>query len=47
MRDFQLALDECDLANLGYRGPKYTWSNFREGDEFTKERLDKGVANNE
>ena len=47
MRDFQLALEDCDLVDLGYRGLKYTWSNCREGYEFTKERLDRGVANSE
>ena len=47
MRDFQLALEEFNLVDQGYWGPKYTWSNYREGYEFTKERLDRGVANNE
>ena len=47
MRDFHLEQEDCDLADLGYRGPKYTWSNYREGHAFTKERLDRGVANSE
>lgn len=32
---------------MGYKGPKYTWSNCREGEAYTKERLDRGVANQE
>lgn len=35
----------CDLLDLGYRGPKYTWNNGREGADFTMERLDRMVAN--
>ena len=45
MEAFQKALEDCDLADLGYHGPKYTWSNCREGGDFTKERLDRVVAN--
>jgi hypothetical protein len=45
MNAFHHVLDKCQLADLGYRGAKYTWCNFREGKEFIKERLDKGVAN--
>ena len=30
---------------MGYKGPKFTWSNCREGGEFIKERLDRVVAN--
>jgi hypothetical protein len=45
MKEFQKALEHCELSNLGYRGPKFTWSNCREGDEFIKEHLDRGIAN--
>ncbi|XP_059431636.1 uncharacterized protein LOC132165159 [Corylus avellana] len=45
MRLFQVALEDCELSDLGFRGPKYTWSNCRDGSEFIKERLDRGVAN--
>lgn len=45
LRDFQLALGNCDLSDLGYKGPKYTWSNCRDSQTFIKERLDRGVAN--
>jgi hypothetical protein len=30
---------------LGFNGPKYTWNNGREGSAFTKEWLDRAVAN--
>ena len=33
------------LADLGFRGPKYTCSNCQEGRAFIKEGLDRGVAN--
>jgi hypothetical protein len=45
MRRFQLALEECELSDLGFRGPKYTWSNCRESWEYIKECIDRGVAN--
>ncbi|XP_059451054.1 uncharacterized protein LOC132181841 [Corylus avellana] len=47
MWDFQQALEECDLTDLGFLGPKYTWNNGREEEDFIKERLDRGVANHE
>jgi hypothetical protein len=45
MRNFQDALTTCELSDLGFRGPKYTWSNCQEGQNLIKERLDRGVAN--
>lgn len=45
MKEFQQALEDCDLTDFGFYGPKYTWSNCREGVDFIKERLDRGVAN--
>lgn len=45
MEDFRLALEECGLSDLGYRGYKYTWSNNKEGESFTKERLDRVFGN--
>ncbi|XP_059457696.1 uncharacterized protein LOC132187382 [Corylus avellana] len=47
MNDFQNALETCVLHDIGYRGPKYTWTNGREGIDFTQERLDRVVANQE
>jgi hypothetical protein len=42
---FQRALEVCKLCDLGFSGPKYTWTNGRSGGAFTKERLDCGLAN--
>jgi ribonuclease HI len=47
MQEFHQTLEECELNDLGYRGPKFTWSNCREGGDYIKERLDRGVANQE
>jgi hypothetical protein len=45
MEEFQKTLEECELTDLGFYGPKYTWRNYREMEDFIKERLDRGVAN--
>lgn len=45
MEAFQKTLEDCSLSDLGYRGPKYTWINCRDENQFTKERLDRVVAN--
>ena len=47
MDDFQRALEDCQLCDLGFKDPKFTWNNGREGEAFTKERLDKAFANAE
>ena len=31
MAAFQKTLEECDLTDLGFIGPKFTWSNCQEG----------------
>ncbi|XP_042952211.1 uncharacterized protein LOC122289292 [Carya illinoinensis] len=45
MREFWHALDENCLFDLGWKGCKFTWSNKHEDQTFTKERLDRAVAN--
>jgi hypothetical protein len=47
MENFQMALEESGLSELGYTGPKFTWNNGQEGADFIKERLDRVVANKE
>jgi hypothetical protein len=42
---FQSALEFCELTYLDYKGPKYTWTNCRDGKNFIKEKLDRGMAN--
>ncbi|XP_038718208.1 uncharacterized protein LOC120011213 [Tripterygium wilfordii] len=45
MDDFNNALADCNLLDLGFRGNKYTWSNRRGCPEsFIKERLDRSLA---
>jgi hypothetical protein len=47
MRAFKEALEDGGLADLGFSGPKFTWCNGRSGEEFTRERLDRALANKE
>jgi hypothetical protein len=47
MEEFKNALDDSQLSELGFRGPKFTWNNGRTGNGFTNERLDPAVANME
>lgn len=47
MEDFQDALEDCRLHDLGFKGPKYTWNNGRPRRDYTVERLDRAVANME
>lgn len=44
MLAFRKALEDSQLMDLGFRGPKYTWCNGRSGGEYTKERLDRALA---
>ncbi|XP_042983236.1 uncharacterized protein LOC122312642 [Carya illinoinensis] len=47
MQKFRGAVDDCGLSDLGFRGNKFTWSNNRETNQFTKERLDRGLGNSQ
>lgn len=47
MQAFKNALEDSHLSDLGYRGPRFTWCNGRYGEDFTRERLDRAVANGE
>ncbi|XP_062152877.1 uncharacterized protein LOC133861169 [Alnus glutinosa] len=47
MDGFRQALVTCGLGDLGYVGPCFTWSNGRVDSLFTKERLDRALANRE
>jgi hypothetical protein len=46
MEAFKNTLEYCQLSDLGFSGPKFTWCNHRDGAHFTKERLDRATANN-
>lgn len=45
MQAFQTTLGDCNLVDLGFYGPKFTWWNGRHGADCTRERLDRAVAN--
>lgn len=46
MEKFRLALEECGLMALGYKGDTFTWRNHSHHRErYIRERLDKAVVN--
>lgn len=45
MGSFRKALEDNQLHDLGYNGDNFTWSNKQGDGRFTKERLDRAVAN--
>ncbi|XP_059436514.1 uncharacterized protein LOC132169501 [Corylus avellana] len=47
MQDFQQVVEQCNLQDLGFSGPKFTWHNGREAEDFTQERLDRAFGNME
>ena len=44
---FCVALEACQLEDLGFDGYPYNWNNNRPGDTNTKFRLDRVVVTNE
>jgi hypothetical protein len=47
MEKFRQALEDCQLHDLGFVGDAFTWRNHhRDAASYTKERLDRAVANN-
>ena len=45
MRLFGDCLEDCQLVDLGFCGPKYTWNNKQHGDSNIRVLLDRAVAN--
>ena len=46
MQKFRMALEDCDLHDLGFVGDPFTWrNNHCSASSFTKERLDRAIAN--
>lgn len=45
--NFKTNISKCQLNNLGYHGPKYTWSNkrFTNKNTLIQERLDRVLGN--
>ena len=46
MQSFQNVLDECGFIDLGFVGPRFTWSKKISDGHSIWERLDRGLANN-
>jgi hypothetical protein len=44
---FRECLDDCQLVDLGFKGPMFTWNNRQSDDDHVKVRLDRAVANGE
>lgn len=45
MSNFRQTMEVCKLKNLGQIGENFTWSNKHGNSSFTKERLDRAIAN--
>ena len=45
--DFKDCLDACNLLDLGFSRPKFTWSNLRQISDLVLERIDRCFANSE
>jgi hypothetical protein len=42
---FRDCLQDCGFSDLGFEGPKFTWTNRQDADQHVKVRLDRAVAN--
>lgn len=47
MANFREVLSDCNLVDLGFKGPRWTYDNKQEGLDNVKARLDRGVADPE
>ena len=45
MEDFWVALENCELTDLGFIGHKFTWTNRRPSSAHTKQQLARATAN--
>lgn len=45
MSNFRQLMEDCALSDLGHHGDFFNWSNKHYSSTFTKERLDRAVAN--
>ena len=43
--NFKSCLDDCNFLDLGFSGPKFTWSNRRQISDLILERIDRCFAN--
>jgi hypothetical protein len=44
MAAFREALEECELSDLGFNGPRFTWNNRHTDNSFIQERLDRALG---
>ncbi|XP_024021734.1 uncharacterized protein LOC112091706 [Morus notabilis] len=44
MNQFRDTVESCDLVDLGFVGPKFTWDNGQEGGAHIRERLDRALG---
>ena len=44
---FKECLDKCNMIDLGFSGPRFTWTNRREMDALIQERIDRFFVNPE
>ncbi|KAG5544818.1 hypothetical protein RHGRI_017313 [Rhododendron griersonianum] len=44
---FQSFIEECGLADLGFRGYPFTWRNNRRGEDFVESRLDRTLVSSQ
>lgn len=42
---FAHMIEECELHDLGFSRPRFTWCNLRKGPERVQERLDRALEN--
>ena len=47
MNNFREALTDCGLSDLGFQGPKFTWTNLQSNENVIFARLDRGVSTRE
>lgn len=45
IRDFSNCINSCNLTDLGYSGPKFTWCNKRPDGHVVLQRLDRFLGN--
>ena len=38
---FKECLDKCNMVDLGFNGPRFTWTNKRDANSFIQERIDR------